>query len=268
VGCDASHARHQPSAYRLAHASRCSLLGSISCHFAPSFQSRRRRLARNGRSGAKRRLASAPERLSCQKGDHSRDASTRLHARSVRVVHSAVCRRRPRRRRRRLRRSGELEKLVAPIRALPDPLVAQICRIHPSRAGSGAAGAGGRRRPEEAEASQWTSSVRRSCRSRPCQDDERQARMDDEPRTGRRRESIRGHGAIQTVRRQAQTAGNLKSNDKQVVVSRGRDVTTIVIQPASPQVIYVRSTIRWRSSPRRPVLLRLRGRAPTGIRSS
>jgi len=42
--------------------------------------------------------------------------------------------------------------------------------------------------------------------------------------------------AVQSFRRKAQGAGNLKSNDKQVVVV---EKETIVIQPANPEVIYV-----------------------------
>jgi hypothetical protein len=42
--------------------------------------------------------------------------------------------------------------------------------------------------------------------------------------------------AIQHVRQQAHSAGNLKSNDKQVVTTQG---STIVIEPASPDIIYV-----------------------------
>ena len=46
--------------------------------------------------------------------------------------------------------------------------------------------------------------------------------------------------AIQQVRRQAQAAGNLQSNDKQVVSVQGTgDTSTIIIEPANPQVIYV-----------------------------
>jgi hypothetical protein len=42
--------------------------------------------------------------------------------------------------------------------------------------------------------------------------------------------------AIQRVRAEAQKAGNLQSNDKQTVTTQG---STIIIQPANPQVIYV-----------------------------
>src|SRR5262249_44622959 len=46
--------------------------------------------------------------------------------------------------------------------------------------------------------------------------------------------------AIQRVRRQAQAAGNLTSNNRQIVSTQGSgDTSTIGIQPASPQVIYV-----------------------------
>src|SRR5262249_60351977 len=42
--------------------------------------------------------------------------------------------------------------------------------------------------------------------------------------------------ALQAVRRQAQSAGNLQSNSYQVVQSQG---SAIVIEPANPQYIYV-----------------------------
>ena len=42
--------------------------------------------------------------------------------------------------------------------------------------------------------------------------------------------------AVQSFRRRAQAAGNLKSDDKQVVTAQKE---TIIIQPADPQVIYV-----------------------------
>lgn len=46
--------------------------------------------------------------------------------------------------------------------------------------------------------------------------------------------------AIQDLRRQAQAAGNLPSNDQQTVTTEGSgNNTTVVIQPADPQVIYV-----------------------------
>ena len=48
--------------------------------------------------------------------------------------------------------------------------------------------------------------------------------------------------AIQAMRQKAQTAGNLKSTDQQTVQTQG---TTIVIQPANPQIVYVPAYNPW-----------------------
>jgi hypothetical protein len=48
--------------------------------------------------------------------------------------------------------------------------------------------------------------------------------------------------AVQTMRQRAQSSGNLSSNTQQTVTSQG---TTIVIQPANPQVIYVPAYNPW-----------------------
>src|SRR3984885_1035839 len=48
--------------------------------------------------------------------------------------------------------------------------------------------------------------------------------------------------AVQFMRQKAQSAGNLKSTDQQTVQSQG---STIVIQPANPQVVYVPAYNPW-----------------------
>src|ERR1700720_2880151 len=48
--------------------------------------------------------------------------------------------------------------------------------------------------------------------------------------------------AIQVMRQKAQTAGNLKSTDQQTVQSQG---STIVIQPANPEIVYVPAYNPW-----------------------
>ncbi len=48
--------------------------------------------------------------------------------------------------------------------------------------------------------------------------------------------------AVQVMRRKAQSAGNLKSTDQQTVQSQG---STIVIQPANPQIVYVPAYNPW-----------------------
>ena len=138
---------------------------------------------------------------------------------------------------------AELEKLVAPIALYPDPLVAQIlpASTHPVQVVEAARALADGRRPEEAEASQWDPSVQ-ALLSFPTVVKMMNAKLEWTTNLGQAVAANQSAvmAAIQTVRRQAQTAGNLKSNDKQVVVVQGGgDVTTIVIQPASPQVIYV-----------------------------
>src|ERR1700691_6128665 len=48
--------------------------------------------------------------------------------------------------------------------------------------------------------------------------------------------------AVQVMRRRAQDAGNLKSTPQQVVTTQG---STVVIQPADPQVVYVPAYNPW-----------------------
>jgi uncharacterized membrane protein YgcG len=48
--------------------------------------------------------------------------------------------------------------------------------------------------------------------------------------------------AVQVMRQKAQTSGNLKSTDQQTVQSQG---STIVIQPANPQIVYVPAYNPW-----------------------
>src|ERR1700719_386190 len=48
--------------------------------------------------------------------------------------------------------------------------------------------------------------------------------------------------AVQVMRQKAQTAGNLKSTDQQTVQTQG---STIVIQPANPQIVYVPAYNPW-----------------------
>ena len=62
--------------------------------------------------------------------------------------------------------------------------------------------------------------------------------------------------AVQELRRKAQDAGNLKSNEQQTVVT---EKETVIIQPANPQVAEVEST-----QPDREVLDRLAGTSGKG----
>jgi uncharacterized membrane protein YgcG len=133
----------------------------------------------------------------------------------------------------------QLEKLVAPIALYPDALVAQIlpASTNPVQVLEAARSVANGGRPTQEQASAWDPSVQ-ALISYPTVLKMMSAKMDWMTSLG---EAVAMQpsavmAAIQTVRRKAQAAGNLRSNDKQVVVAQG---DTIVIQPANPQVIYV-----------------------------
>jgi len=138
---------------------------------------------------------------------------------------------------------AELEKLVAPVALYPDALLAQVlpASTNPVQVLEAAQSVANGGRPTEAEASRWDPSVQ-SLVSFPTVLKMMSAKMDWMTRLGEAVATDQAGvmAAIQTVRRKAQAAGNLKSNDKQVVVVQGAaDTSTIVIQPANPQIIYV-----------------------------
>jgi hypothetical protein len=135
---------------------------------------------------------------------------------------------------------GELEKLVAPVALYPDALLAQIlpASTNPVQVLEAAQSVANGGRPSQEQASRWDPSVQ-ALVSFPTVLKMMSAKMDWMTKLG---EAVATDQpgvmtAIQTVRRKAQAAGNLKSNDKQVVVVQGG--STIVIQSANPQVIYV-----------------------------
>jgi hypothetical protein len=131
------------------------------------------------------------------------------------------------------------QKLVAPIALYPDALVAQIlpASTQPLQVVEAARAVADGARPDEATASQWDPAVQ-ALLSFPTVLKMMNDRLDWTTRLGQAVVANQGAvmAAIQEVRREAQAAGNLKSNQQQVVQTQG---STIIIEPASPQYIYV-----------------------------
>jgi hypothetical protein len=139
--------------------------------------------------------------------------------------------------------STQLDKLVAPIALYPDPLVAQIlpASTYPVEVVEAARAVANGGRPDKATASQWDPSIQ-ALVSFPTVLKMMSDRISWTTQLGQAVAANQSAvmAAIQQVRRQAQAAGNLQSNDKQVVSTQGSgDTSTIIIQPANPQVIYV-----------------------------
>jgi hypothetical protein len=132
-----------------------------------------------------------------------------------------------------------LEKLVAPIALYPDPLVAQIlpASTNPMEvvAAADALASGGR--PGQSTASQWDPSIQ-ALLSFPTVLKMMSDRIDWTTRLGQAFSSDEGSvlAAIQQVRHEAQSAGNLQSNAQQVITTQG---STMIIEPADPAYIYV-----------------------------
>jgi hypothetical protein len=138
--------------------------------------------------------------------------------------------------------SSSLEQLVAPIALYPDPLVAQIlpASTYPVEVIE-AARALQSGRPSAATASQWDPSIQ-ALLSFPTVLKMMSDKINWTTKLGQAVAANQSEvmNAIQAVRRRAQAAGNLTSNNKQVVDVQGSgDTSTIVIEPASPQYIYV-----------------------------
>ena len=138
---------------------------------------------------------------------------------------------------------AQLDKLVAPIALYPDPLVAQIlpASTYPVEVIEAARALASGSRPSKATASQWDPSIQ-SLLSYPTVLKMMSDKINWTTQLGQAVAANQSAvmAAIQSVRRQAQTAGNLRSNDKQVVSVQGSgDSSTVVIEPANPQVIYV-----------------------------
>src|SRR5262249_30180501 len=138
--------------------------------------------------------------------------------------------------------AAQLDKLVAPIALYPDPLVAQIlpASTYPVEVVEAARDlASGR--PDRATASQWDPSIQ-ALLSFPTVLKMMSDKINWTTQLGQAVAANQAEvmAAIQHARHEAQAAGNLTSNDKQVVSVQGSgDASTIIIQPASPQYIYV-----------------------------
>jgi hypothetical protein len=138
---------------------------------------------------------------------------------------------------------SQLDKLVAPIALYPDPLVAQIlpASTYPVEVIEAARALASGGRPSKAKASQWDPSIQ-SLLSYPTVLKMMSDKISWTTQLGQAVAANQSAvmAAIQNVRRQAQAAGNLRSNDKQVVSVQGSgETSTVVIEPANPQVIYV-----------------------------
>ncbi len=139
--------------------------------------------------------------------------------------------------------SAQLDKLVAPIALYPDPLVAQIlpASTYPVQVIEADRALASGQRPDKATAAQWDPSIQ-ALLSYPTVLKMMNDKISWTTQLGQAVAANQGEvmAAIQHVRREAQAAGNLASNDKQVVNVQGSgDASTIVIEPANPQVIYV-----------------------------
>src|SRR5262245_52756108 len=139
--------------------------------------------------------------------------------------------------------AAQLDKLVAPIALYPDPLVAQIlpASTYPVQVVEAARDLASGGRPDRATASQWDPSIQ-ALLSYPTVLKMMSDKINWTTQLGQAVAANQANvmAAIQHVRHEAQAAGNLTSNDKQVVSVQGSgDASTIIIEPANPQYIYV-----------------------------
>jgi Protein of unknown function (DUF3300) len=150
-----------------------------------------------------------------------------------------------------LQTADELDQLVAPIALYPDALVAQVlaASVHPTeiveadRWMQANTSLKGQALAQQVDQMPWDPSVKALT-----QFPSVLANMDKnlswtsslgEAYTNQEQDVM---SAVQTMRQRAQSSGNLASNTQQTVTSQG---TTIVIQPANPQVIYVPAYNPW-----------------------
>jgi hypothetical protein len=139
--------------------------------------------------------------------------------------------------------SDQLDKLVAPIALYPDPLVAQIlpASTYPVQVIEAERALASGSRPDKQAASAWDPSIQ-ALLSYPTVLKMMSDKINWTTQLGQAVAANQSNvmAAIQRVRHEAQQAGNLQSNDKQLVAVQGSGTTsTIVIEPANPQVIYV-----------------------------
>ena len=132
-----------------------------------------------------------------------------------------------------------LAKLVAPIALYPDPLVAQVlpASTQPLEIFEAADAVAGGKRPAEDVASHWDPAVQ-ALLSYPTVLKMMKDKIEWTTQLGQAFAADQGGvlAAIQTVRAQASKAGNLKSTPQQKVETKNN---TIIIEPATPDVIYV-----------------------------
>lgn len=135
--------------------------------------------------------------------------------------------------------SSSLETLVAPIALYPDSLVAQIlpASTYPVEIVEAARAVANGAKPAPSDLDQWDPSIQ-ALTAVPTVLKMMNDRLSWTTQLGQAVAKDQGTvmAAIQSVRAKAKAAGNLQTNDKQVVLAQG---DTIVIQPANPQLIYV-----------------------------
>jgi len=136
-----------------------------------------------------------------------------------------------------------LNNLVAPIALYPDALVAQIlpASTQPVQIVEAERAIQGGQRPSQSVASQWNPSVQ-ALISYPTVLKMMNDKLSWTTQLGQAYAASPGSvmQAIQAVRHQAQAAGNLNTTPQQTVTVQGSGTTsTIIIEPANPQYIYV-----------------------------
>lgn len=132
-----------------------------------------------------------------------------------------------------------LDSLVAPIALYPDALVANIlpASTYPVQVVEAARDTAGGAKPSASQMSQWDTSVQ-ALVAFPSVLAMMSNQLDWTTELGQAvaKSQSAVMAAVQRVRAEAMKAGNLQSNDKQTVTQQG---STIIIEPANPQVIYV-----------------------------
>lgn len=133
----------------------------------------------------------------------------------------------------------QLDTLVAPIALYPDPLLASVlaASTYPVEVVEAARAVSSGSAPTSAQLSQWDTSIQ-ALSAYPSVLTMMSNQLDWTTQLGQAVSQNQSAvmTAVQHVRAEAQAAGNLQSNDKQTVTTQS---STIVIEPASPQVIYV-----------------------------
>ncbi len=145
----------------------------------------------------------------------------------------------------------ELQQLVAPIALYPDSLVAQILAastyptqiVEAERWIQGHSNLKGEELAKEVDKQDWDPSVKAMTQF-PSVLENMDKNLSWTSSLGEAyvNQSDDVTNAVQTLRREAQKAGNLNSNEQEKVTTQGN---TIIIEPASPQVVYVPAYDPW-----------------------